>query len=917
MIIGATNCLVVGELEAFSSGCLTEDDADAIAAHLSHCSRCVAALEQLSPSDTLIDAFRAQTLQNLPLSNGDRIQQIIQAAKQLYDSSNQSAAYSAKKRVPAYEIDALQQLGEFRIVKLLGQGGMGAVFEAEDLQLQRRVAVKALLPQHAANPQARARFLREARSIARLEHENIVPVLLIGEDKGVPYFVMPLLAGESLESKRRRQGKLNLHEILRIGIAVADGLEASHRRGIVHRDVKPENVWLESKGSRPLPDFQVKILDFGLAYNEQQDIHLTQEGMLIGTPAYMAPEQANGLPADVRSDFFSLGTVLYVLASGKLPFAGPNAITTLRAVAQQPAQPLGELCPDLPKALVAVIEKLHAKDPAQRFAAAADVAVELRRIAAGAFLPLPDRAGEGSRTVETRDDAQRVRYSRRKLASAFLVIVLIGLGVCEAAGITRIRGVFKADPSTVVTEPRAPEVTSAPAADEAPLATHAPGPDKNLPLEFKAKSPVERIVPIPESSAVLYVCRDDATLYGVNERGTTVEIGHHDGPIRALCCSPDGSRAVTGGDDGMVRVWSLADARARDALTGPEGNYLRISGFVAPYAIVRSQDGLTVFDEANNKKEVFQFGKPGHRALWGFKRALEQDPKYAQHTGAALNDAVWAFDRALTLQMFEGGTLLCEMKSGRISKTTNAPGAPPLRQPPLSRFKSFDAVKQHSAPVTACAISPDGGRAVSIGADSLLCEWNIKDGTLIRKFSIPASLAVAYLIDGNSVLLGTSNESAIIVDLDKQKRVQNLTGHKGKVNAVATTSKYLYTAGDDCTIRIWDVPTRALFRLAIKHKSPVLTLNPMLNDEFLASTSGDGQIYFWDAMYIVGRPVGECVVNEKVHTVGFNELSDHLVLGMAADDGAGAVRYVRLQFENDPPTLTIDLPDNVRAAKAR
>jgi hypothetical protein len=664
---------------------------------------------------------------------------------------------------------------------------------------------------------------------------------------------------------------LHVSEILRIGISIADGLEASHRRSVVHRDIKPENVWLETKDGSSPNDSQVKLLDFGLAQYEQQDIQLTDPGMLIGTPAYMAPEQANGLPADARSDLFSLGSVLYVLASGKLPFSGSTAMATLRAVAQQRATPIGELRPDLPKALVAVIEKLHAKGPALRFATAGDVANELRRISESAVL--------ASGPVQTRDSERGARnYSLRlrpswwKLASGVLLIVLVGLCVCEAAGITRIRQAFKTSPPTVVSAPSAPEVASPPAAVEAPLAKHESGLDKIRPLEFKAKSPVEHIVPIPESNALLFTCRDDAMLYGINEHGATVEIGRHDGPIRALCCSPDGSRAVTGGDDGTVRVWSLADARPRDALTGPEGNYFRISGFTDPYAVVRCRDGFMVFDEVNGKKEFFSFGKPGHRVLWGFKRALELNPKLAEHIGPALNDAVDPFDRALGFQMFEGGALLCEMKTARISWVTNARKAPPPRQRPLSQFKSMHALKEHSAPVTACAISPDGERAVSIGADALLCEWNIKDGALIRKFAIPASLAVAYVHDGKSVLLGTRDESATIVDLDKQQRVRNLTGHQGKVNAVATTRKYLYTAGDDGAIRIWNAATGELFRMAIKHKSPILTLTTMLNDEFMASKSGDGQIYFWDVMYIVGRPVGECFVNGNVHTVGFSSI---------------------------------------------
>ena len=135
----------------------------------------------------------------------------------------------------------------------------------------------------------------------------------------------------------------------------------------------------------------------------------------------------------------------------------------------------------------------------------------------------------------------------------------------------------------------------------------------------ETKSAVTSLAAIPESSHLLFACQDDPTLYGINEAGAAVELGRHDGPIRTIGVSPDGSKAVTGGDDGGVQIWSLAAARPRDALTGPEGKYLKASDFVGAYAVLRYQDGLMVFDETNNKKEVIQIGKPGHRVLLGFK----------------------------------------------------------------------------------------------------------------------------------------------------------------------------------------------------------------------------------------------------------------------------------------------------------
>ena len=244
--------------------------------------------------------------------------------------------------------------------------------------------------------------------------------------------------------------------------------------------------------------------------------------------------------------------------------------------------------------------------------------------------------------------------------------------------------------------------------------------------------------------------------------------------------------------DGLLRVWSLGEARPRDALTGKAGTHVKISGFIGSYAVERFEDGVIVFDETSGKQRSFKSARRD-TVLPGFKHTLYRIPGLAQRLGPSVKDAVWAFNQQpLTIQLFEGGTLLCETKSGKINWATNGPRNPLVRPLALTQFKPAFALKQHTGPVVACAISPDGERSVSVGADSLLCEWNIKEGKLIRKFAIPASLAVAYLADGRQVLLGTSIESALIVDLEKQERVKSLVGHQGNVRAVclAKSGKY-------------------------------------------------------------------------------------------------------------------------------
>src|SRR5262245_5167376 len=197
---------------------------------------------------------------------------------------------------------------------------MGVVFQGEDPKLGRQVAIKGMLPHLAGSKSSHERFLREARAAAALEHDHIVPIFHVDEDRGAPFIVMPFLKGEPLDRRLEAQGKLPIAEVLRIGRETAEGLAAAHEAGLIHRDIKPANLWLEGDKAR------VKILDFGLARASADQSQLTQTGAIIGTPAFMAPEQATGEKVGPQSDLFSLGCVLYRLCTGNMPFRGKDTI---------------------------------------------------------------------------------------------------------------------------------------------------------------------------------------------------------------------------------------------------------------------------------------------------------------------------------------------------------------------------------------------------------------------------------------------------------------------------------------------------------------------------------------------------------------------------------------------------------------
>ena len=296
--------------------------------------------------------------------------------------------------------DEIGRLGPYRVLEVLGRGGMGVVFRAEDSGLKRIVALKAMLPTLAASPSAKQRFLREARTAASIKHDHIVTIHQVGEDRGVPYLGHGVFARRAARCpSRSAKGKLPTSEVLRLGIAVAEGLAAAHEFGLVHRDIKPANIWLESVARRPssvakkdvpLPatdhgprttdSSRAKILDFGLARSTDDQAGLTQTGAIIGTPAYMAPEQAQGVEVDQRCDLFSLGCMLYAMTTGRLPFRGKDTISTLMAVATEEAPAPQALNSETPKELSDYILRLLAKNPNDRPATAHDVAVALTEI---------------------------------------------------------------------------------------------------------------------------------------------------------------------------------------------------------------------------------------------------------------------------------------------------------------------------------------------------------------------------------------------------------------------------------------------------------------------------------------------------------------------------------------------------------
>jgi hypothetical protein len=344
----------------------------------------------------------------------------------------EGAAADLSFLAPPSEPGSLGRLDHYEILEVVGRGGTGVVLRARDTKLLRVVALKVLAAPLAACGTARQRFVREARAAAAIRDEHVIDIHAVCDDAPAPYLVMEFIDGCNLETLLRKGGPLDIKEVLRIGIQVASGLAAAHKHGLIHRDVKPANILLENGVQR------VKLTDFGLA-RAADDASLTQSGFIAGTPLYMAPEQAAGEPIDSRTDLFSLGSVLYELCSGRPAFRAASTVAVIRRVCDEVPRPIREVNPDVPEPLCRLIERLHAKKPADRPASAKEVADLL----AGLLADLnAGRSRELCEALQVRSPARLAGPTRRPWAwaAAALVLLCAGLGLSEATGVTDVRG---------------------------------------------------------------------------------------------------------------------------------------------------------------------------------------------------------------------------------------------------------------------------------------------------------------------------------------------------------------------------------------------------------------------------------------------------------------------------------------------
>jgi WD40 repeat protein/Flp pilus assembly protein TadD len=679
----------------------------------------------------------------------------------------------------------VRYFGDYELIRELGRGGMGIVYKARQISLNRPVALKMIKSAALAGEDELRRFQNEAEAVATLDHPHIVSILEVGKYDGQRYFTMKLIGGTSLNRKLtdyvadpRAAAKLLKH--------LAEAVHHAHQRGILHRDLKPANILLDARG-------EPFVTDFGLAKRREGDSELTLSGAILGTPAYMAPEQASGRRGAVTTagDVYGLGAILYATLTGRAPFEGDSVQETLEQVRNSAPSAPSKINPRVPRDLETICLKCLEKDPGRRYVSADGLASDLKQWLAGE--PIAARpVGNAARFW---------MWCRRRpviagLTGAVVVAVVGGLIGTSLGWLTALEAQAKEREQT--------ELAGQRLYDARMNLVQQHWEDSNGPL---VQQGLDEQLPANQG--------------GIDRRGfewfywqRTMSSAHitlkgHTDSVLSVAFSPDGRRIASASWDGTVKVWDTSAGQEIRTLVGHTGEVWNVAyGPDGHHLASASSDGtVKLWDTAAGQE---------FRTLKG-------------HTGPVYSVAYSPDGHRLASASSDGTVKLWDAATGRVIRT----------------LKGY-------ATGVGVAFSPDGRRIASASVDQTVKLWDTATGQEIRTLvgHTNALLSVAFSPDGRRIASASVDQSVKLWDAATGQPTLTLTGHASGVNSVAFSpdGQRLASASGDRTVKLWDAATGQEIRtLTGGHAFIVQSVAFSADGRRLASASEDGTVKLWDA----------------------------------------------------------------------
>ena len=904
---------------------LSDDERTRVEAHVEGCGDCQETLHNLTldAAETLSPNFRPAQTKTVITPSDLQADDFFERLKRM---NSPASAHPKRLRNPVGEARNLPQVEGYEILEEVGRGAAGVVYRARHLRLNRLVALKVVVAGSHLSSAARQRFRLESLAIARLSHPNIVQVYDVGEYAGCPFLALEFVEGGNLSDWLAGQPR-TANEAARIMAKLAEAVEYAHSQGVVHRDLKPANILLSFIPNPPAAP-ELKITDFGIARllpsGDMTEARMTQTGEILGTPAYMAPEQARGDTSKINpaTDVYSLGAMLYELLTGRPPFQGATPLDILMQVTRRDAVSISLLMPRVPRDLDTICLKCLGKEPHQRYPTAAELAADL-----GRFLrnePIKARplswAGHMSRWVR--------RHPGLAAALAGVAMLLIALTTVSLAASAYFRASEKKQ-TTLATEKtnladekereREKAVTAEQRANTLRQQAENVGRELRQNLYFSQMNLGAQTTTLPGAIGRVNewlapwsrgqpdlrnwewyfldsLCRRDLhTMYG------------HNGGVMCASWSPDGNRVASGGIDNTVRLWNSSDGREMNILSGHTHQVL---------AVAWSPDGHRLASSsANGQVKIWNTDTCQLQLTFGMSDetmfAVAWSPDGKQVACAGRNHTIRIFDprtgavrsafssgdspvRGLSwnpdgkrlvsgdehadVQIWDSATgknlLRMHGHAGSVTGVAWSPDGKQLASASIDNtVKIWDAgsgadkitLRGHTQGVVSVAWSPDGTHLATAGEDQTVKVWLATGGAelfTLRGHTRPLT-SVAWSADGAHLASASWDATAKIWNANAGPEVPLLAGHTGLVMGLAWSpdGRRLASSSGDTTIRIWDVAGTTELAVLRGHTDWVRSLAWSPKGNQIASAGNDHTIRIWDASS--GRQLNSIHVDAK------------------------------------------------------